>query len=194
MQKPNYKQAEIFWEEMCSHYGTSWKYKKNAWEAKVIGKILASRDIVTYDNWMNNYSTILGRTIYIPFVPGEASDNHPAEKQISSCTHEHQHWNDACDRGKLTWNWEYLISSEKRAVAEALGYKTNIEMYHWFTGKIIPTKVIVDLLAKTYKCGLKDVLIAKDILDRSIKLIERGDYTSPATVTSLEILNRITHE
>ena len=143
---------------------------------------------------MNRYATILGKTIYIPFVPGEANEDFPAEKQISLCVHEHQHWNDACDRGKLTWNWEYLIDSEKRAVAEALGYKTNIEMYHWYTGKIIPVKVITDLLLKSYKCGFKDVLVAEGILNRSLKTIKRGGYTSPATIIGLQILQKITHE
>jgi hypothetical protein len=185
-------QTKEFWDKMCKHYGTSWKYKKDAWEAKAIGKALDAANIVKYSKWMNSYATILGRTIYLPFKPGQESDKYTTVRQVSLCVHEHQHYHDACERGKVLWSWEYLRSSKKRAIAEASGYKTNIEMYLWFYGKIRNPEFIIDILTSAYKCDMKDALLAEGMLDRYVMRLERGvEYESAVTRKAIEFLEEM---
>ena len=191
IKNPTFQQAGEFWTKMCKYFGTRWKYKRDAWEAKVIAKILDVRGIVSYNNWMNNYATILGRTIYIPFKPGQDLEMFSARKQISLCVHEHQHYYDACERGKVRWSWEYLTSSEKRAAAEASGYKTNLEMHLWFTGGLFQhfPSTIGTLLRATYDCDMKDVLVAENVMNKYIKRLERDEhYESYSTRKGIEIL------
>jgi hypothetical protein len=189
MKEPTPEIVKDFWDYMCTHYGTKWKYKGDAWEAKVIAWFLDKLKIVDKETWMRRYSFVLGRTIYTPYRPGEISEEFPAVNQISSCVHEHEHWRDACYKGKLKWDWQYLTSGSKRAIAEGKAYSTNIEVYHWYSnGKILSVKQIAKVL-KNYACTEEDIKLAKIIMMRTVISLNSG-YFQPVAIIALRWLER----
>ena len=185
--KPTSEDVKEFWNYMCRHYGTTWKYKPNAWEASVAAYFLDLMKIIDKKTFMERYAFILGSTIYLPFKPGEVHEIFSFEHQISACIHEHTHWDDACDLGKFKWNYRYVTSSEQRAIMEARGYRTNMEVYHWYTGKMLDPVEVANTL-KNYACSKNDINLAVEFLTRSIKTIQQGGYKSPVTIVGLQKL------
>jgi hypothetical protein len=190
MQEPTPELVVEFWEYMCAYYGTRWKYKGDAWEARVIAWVLDKLKIIDKETWMRRYSFVLGRTIYTPYRIGEISEEFPVVNQISSCVHEHEHWRDACWKGKLKWDWEYITSSSKRAIAEAKAYSTNIEIYHWYTeGEMLSPRRIAKIL-ENYGCTKEDIELARTIMIRTAIQLNSGTYSYPVTITALKWLER----
>ena len=175
------------WNHMGTKYKTGWKHKPNAWEAKLAATVLDVMNIIDKKTFMEQYAFILGRTIYTPFVPGEIQENYSLEKQIACCVHEHFHWLDACRMGKWKWNYAYVTSSRRRAVMEARAYVTNIEIYHWYCGKILSPAKIADVL-KNYNCNVTDRRIAEDIMESNVRTIKQGGYSSNTTIEALKYL------
>ena len=182
-------QVKNFWSYMCDHYNTKWVYKPSAWQAKVAATFLDTIGIINKKTFMERFSFILGSTIYLPFKPGELTENFPAQNQISAAIHEHQHLIDGNKMGKFTFNWQYVFSKSKRAILEANAYQTNIEVYHWYTGRLLDPIKVANVL-KNYGCNSKHISTAAKILELAVPLIKQGLYESEATLTGLKWLER----
>ena len=118
--------VRAFWDFMTQHYGTSVINKQDAIAMKVVARVLDTLGIVDRDSFLKEFTTTIGRRIYIPFTIGDAS---PLDlwSQIALCVHEHQH---VVQHDKLGLRYEltYLASKADRARYEAEAYRSELEV------------------------------------------------------------------
>jgi len=171
-------QVKAFWKYMSKKYGFQIVQKDNAVAMQIVGWALEQMDIQDQDEFLSRYSTTvcLGdfKAVYIPFEIGKGNQAQLIA-QILTCVHETEHVLQA-KRDPLQ-PVKYLQSDANRAFYEADAYRTNMEMYWFFTGKLIAPKSLANLL-KGYSVGKADRRIAEKHLKIASKVVERGGVIS----------------
>ena len=121
--------VRAFWDFMTQHYGTSVIDKRDAVSMKIVARILDAVGVVDRDSFLRQFTTTIGRRIYIPFVIADASTL-DLWSQIVLCIHEHQH---VVQHDKLGVRYEltYLASKADRARYEAEAYRSALEVAAW---------------------------------------------------------------
>ena len=144
---------------MCSSYHSKVVAKDGSAAMKAAGWALSLMRIEDQNEFLNDFSTTLGRTIYIPYVPGEACDGWPLEHQIASIVHEHLHV-EQYNAGGWTWQWNYLTNPTKRAGYEAEAYATELETYYWYNKSHLDVHELASVLY-SYGCSSADVAVTE---------------------------------
>jgi hypothetical protein len=177
-----------FWDYMSDLYGTKILSKKDSSFMKVVGSFLSLMKIQDKEKFMSKYTTTIGKTIYVSFDIGGTTDKNVLASQISTCVHEHQHVVQY-NRGGFDFTLEYVFQHDQRAKLEAEAYSTNIEIYHWYTGKLLDTKVLATKLLD-YGCDANDVLVAEKIMNANVKIIKYGGIIHEASKEAIAWLNK----
>jgi hypothetical protein len=162
-----------FWDYMSDLYGTKILSKKDS----SVGSFLSLMKIQDKEKFMSKYTTTIGKTIYVSFDIGGTTDKNVLASQISTCVHEHQHVVQY-NRGGFDFTLEYVFQHDQRAKLEAEAYSTNIEIYHWYTGKL------------DYGCDANDVLVAEKIMNANVKIIKYGGIIHEASKEAIAWLNK----
>ena len=177
-----------FYNYMSGLYGTKIVSKKDSNFMKVVGAFLGLMKIQDKETFMSKYTTTIGKTIYVSFDIGGTTDKNVLESQFSTCVHEHQHVVQY-NRSGFDFMLEYLFQHDQRAKYEAEAYSTNIEIYHWYTNKLLDTKDLANKLLD-YGCDANDVLVAKKIMDANVKVIQYGGIIHESSKEAIAWLNK----
>jgi len=168
------KDVESFWKYMAKKYDFKIVQKGDAQEMRAIGWALDLMGVQTKDDFLRSYTTtvIVGgwRCVYVPFEIGDGSQAQLIN-QIATCVHECQHVVQA-DRDP-SQPMKYLTSDASRAYYEADAYRATMEMFFFFTGKLLPPKSLANIL-KSYSIGKADRRIAEKHLIIAGKVVKRG--------------------
>ena len=175
-----------FWNYMSDLYDTTTVTKADSAFMKTVGWALNLMKIQDKTTFMNKYTTTIGKTIYVCFKVGDPVSKDLAS-QISICTHEHQHVVQY-RKGGFDFKMEYLLQHDQRAKYEAQAYTTNMEIYYWYTGKILNSDSLANKLS-AYGCDSKDIMVAKTILDTNARIIKRGGIIYEASQKAIDWLN-----
>ena len=173
-----------FWNHMMQRYGTRALIKHGSWAMRAIAQLLSMGGILDARSFMNNYTTVIGKTIYTPFEIGSASVESDLWRQIVTAVHEHQHVVQQNRDGQRKFMFRYLTNSSSRARYEAEAYRCNMEMHFWRFGEV-PSAHDLAWRLKDYGCAVSDIDMAEELLEASAVKISQGHITNQATFEAI---------
>jgi len=180
--------VRAFWDFMVHEYGTRVIAKANALEMKAAAYALGLMDALDADAFLRDYTTTIGRSIYVPFEPGGDADGWSLWGQLAVCVHEHQHVEQLDRDGWLKFAGKYLLSSAGRAAYEAEAYRCDMELHFWRTGEVLDPKTLAAKL-KHYACTSTDIEVAEKALTMSAATVRRGGIVNRASQKAIAWLN-----
>lgn len=167
---------------MADVYGTRYVPKRASWVMRLAATGLAWLGIQDRATFLQRYATTLGRTIYLPFTPGETLVPTLAD-QVATCVHEHVHVYQRVTDG-WRYLWRYATNTEDRAHYEAEAYGRNLKLAYWYDGRILDPAVLADKLAQ-YGCSPADIDMARTILDATAWQVVLGKVAHPVSRTAI---------
>jgi len=185
MSEPTPDVVRAYYAALCADYGATVVPKASSALMGAVGAFLGAIGIVDRAAFASRFVTTLGRTVYVPFVPGEPSADWSLWSQIEVLAHECQHIRQHDDRG-LRFERDYLMSTAKRAHLEAEAYAVNAALHHWRHGVIEgwwPTHTAG--LLRFYGCTDADVLVAERHLRMIASSVRAGVVVSHAARTAI---------
>jgi hypothetical protein len=172
-----------FWQHMQYVYGTKIVDKNTSKSMSFIGCFLSMFGILDKEIFLNEYATTINKTIYLPFIVGNTSDEKELFNEVLLCVHEHQHVVQYI-KLKNKYSAGYIFNHKKRAYFETEAYTTSLEIYYWFFKESIDTQYLANKLSN-YNCSKKDIANSKNKLDENLKLIESGKIISESGKTAI---------
>ena len=173
-----------FWAFMSKTYGTRIINKNNAAEMKAVGELLRIMGVMDKEAFLKNYTTTLGKTIYIPKSIGFEDANWSLWGQVVICVHEHIHVYQDEQSGGLIYEWQYVTNSADRANYEAEAYRADMELSWRYQGSMPSAKSLAAKL-KNYACTNVDIKVAEKQLALSIPAIKAGVILHPVTKVAI---------
>lgn len=175
------------WDHLQAHYRTTVVTKADAGQMKQLATLLDALGVLDRERFLKEYATTIGRTIYLPFTPGEATATWDLWAQLTVAVHEHQHVVQHVRDG-LRFEVEYVIDSSTRARHEAEAYLTALELHHWRYGQVPPARRFAEKLA-AYACSEADILWAAKYLTLAAATIGQGGLVTEAGAVALDWLD-----
>lgn len=180
-----------FWTYMTGEYRSEIVQKDDSALMSIAGSFLDMTSIVDKDRFMAGFVTTIGRTIYIPFEIGVATEQFSLWGQVRVCAHEHVHIDQGDRDGWLTFGAKYISSKDDRSAYEAEAYGADLELEHWRT----PTCDLPGFARRraksilAYGCGLDQVVLVEQILlIRAGVIAKHGRYECRATKRAIAYL------
>lgn len=182
------EQVRAYFAHMTSTFRAKVSPKKNAVEMLALALALSRMGVLDRKDFLENYATTLGRTIYLPFEPGAESGPWKLWEQVMVMAHECQHVVQYDRLGPARFGRDYLASTSGRAKLEAEAYRTNLELHHWRTGHVPDAHALASVLTN-YGCNDADVAFVDQYLRLSSASVLAGaviNRTSSAAIAWLE--------
>jgi hypothetical protein len=146
---------------MQKEFNASVVQKGDSGLMEVVGTVLDAFNIQNKDQFMNDFVTTLGKTIYVTFKIGVETPRWPLWNQARVCGHECQHIVQGSREGWATFDSRYVTSPSYRAGYEAECYGVQMEMEWWRLGshRFDPYKFAQEqpLSLKNYGCKEADI-------------------------------------
>jgi hypothetical protein len=180
--------VRAFWSFMTREYRTSVIAKANALEMKIAAFALGQMGIVDADTFLRSFSTTIGRRVYVPFAPGQATAEWSLWHQVTVCVHEHQHVEQLGRDGWLKFGAKYLLSTAGRAAYETEAYLCNMELSFWRTGEVPSPRTLAAKL-KSYACTSTDIEVAEKALTMAAATVRRGGIANRASQKAIAWLD-----
>lgn len=179
------------WRLLGERYGFSVAAKSGDRIAGAIGEWLARAGVVSAGDWQTRFATYLplqrelgGPTVFLPFVPGEATDQWPLEAQFLVGVHETHHAHQY-QRDPLSFLGAYLGSTADRANYER-GARAAAECVRWaLWGELADPVVSTSSLVTSYGCRLADAAVAAEDLRLDEETIRAGGIVSPVAAFAI---------
>lgn len=168
-------QTVAFWKYMNWKYGTTVKAKSEP-EMQIIGAALALMGIMDRAKFTRDFSITLGHGIYPNFKIGEVGACAiPLISQTVVCVHEHVH---VRQFHSADFVWDYCLDSSKRTLKECEGYRADMEIRYWFTGRCPTPSSIVTKLG-SYNLTADDLSFAGTWLTKAAAIVRKGGIVTP---------------
>lgn len=184
---PTPEMVRGLWSLMTSHYGSEVVTKGDSTVMRLAASALQLFGVNQAAEFMSDYTTTIGKTIFVPFTIGVDSSDWPLWEQIVICVHEHMHVYQWTTEG-VTFAARYLISSSARAEYEAEAYRSESELSWWRSKQIIAPATLAAHLTG-YGCTQADIASASQIISLSEETIKRGGIVNPPTRIALDWLS-----
>lgn len=151
------------WRHLSAHYGTTVIPKETSPLMRACGSALALARIQSRDQFMQHYTTVIHKRIYLPYTLDEPAPDYVLWRRVATGIHEHQHVAQAIRDGFARFASAYLASQRARAVYEAEAYGCDIEIMRWAGRSVRSAESIADGLAE-YGCKVASREVALRIL------------------------------
>jgi len=191
------KLTQDFWSHMLKEFDASVVQKGDSDLMKVVGTVLDAFGVQDKEQFMQDFVTTLGRTIYCPFKIGIESDKWPAWTvwaQVRVCCHECGHVVQGNREGWATFDSRYVTSSSFRAGYEAECYGIDMEMEFWRLGTsgFDPFRFAQErpLSLKNYGCKEADIEQAQQQLAIRAGLVAQGVVETKAAQVAIPWLEK----
>ena len=183
--EPTPEIVKDFWDYMQQEFDFRVANKSKSSLMRLAAWFLNLMGIQDKKGFLAAYTTTIFSTVYIPFEIGVANDFYSLPSQISICVHEATHvfQNDEDHR----FTWRYATSTSWRAHYEAEAYRTNMELYWWYTGELLDPCMLAEKLLH-YGCKKGDVLSCQRNLEVAAKMVKRGGVVSEASKVAIKWL------
>lgn len=176
------------WGHLGQKYRTRVIHKGTAKEMLLIGEAMDMMGLMNKETFAHRMTTTVGRTIYIPFELGYASNDHPLESQLIIGAHEHQHVVQLdAPGGGMKYGISYLMDSTWRAAYEAEAYRVSLTLKYYLEGVMPDLNVYVETL-KSYQTTQKDRDFVREYLRLSLPTLKNGGIPDVAAQVSIEWL------
>lgn len=176
------------WDAMCHRYEAKYVYKKTAWEMKLVAGFLDALGITDRDEFMKNYATTVGRTVYPNFKVG--TKKVPFITQAMLASHEFNHIWLHDEMGTIQYNANYVGDVSERGLIEVDCYECDMTVYwHWHKatrGVGALPDIDMSKILKAYRCTGKKAGPALAKFEKAVKVIKKGGIASP---TALDVID-----
>jgi len=183
-----------FWDHMLKTFGAVATQKGDAELMKVVATVLDAFGVQDKEQFMKDFVTTLGRTIYIPFEVGIEIPRWPLWAQVRVCGHECGHVVQGNREGWATFDSRYVTSSSFRAGYEAECYGIDMELEFWRLGSsgFDPFRFAQErpLSLKNYGCKAAEIEQAQQMLTIRAGLVAQGVVESVAAQTAIPWLEK----
>jgi hypothetical protein len=154
-----------YWDFMKKEFGATVVQKEGSELMQVAATLLSALGIQDKEQFMKDFVTTLGRTIYIIFEVGVETPRWPLWNQVRVCVHECQHVVQGEREGWATFDSRYVTSSSFRAGYEAEAYGADMEMEWWRLGpsRFDPYKFAQDRPQSLKNYGCKEAEIEQAV-------------------------------
>lgn len=176
-----------FSEYLKKKYNCSIVQKANQYEMQAIAGLLDVMGIQNHDQFLQDFTTTIGRRIYVNFVIG-AGNKAQLVKQIETLCHECQHVVQF-DRDGAKFFFDYLRSDAARASYEVDGYRVTMEMSYYLTGKVPSVKSIIQSF-EGYSIVYPDTYVAEKSLKSIYAVTAKGAVYSGVSKDSIKWWNK----
>ncbi len=173
---------------MASTYGTRVVAKHDAWRMRSVARFLDTIGVLDRKEFLDRFTTVIGRTIYAPFEVGVDSSPGKLWGQIMICVHEHQHVVQYARDGAATFSTRYTLSRRARAAYEAEAYSCDLQLHFWRTGAMKDPSAVAAVL-RHYGVGNEHITQATADLTASAIRIKAGDVVTESAATALAWLD-----
>jgi len=179
--------VRALWRHMMRLYKSSVFEKRRAPEMYLVAEALARLGIADREGFMREWSTTLGRRIYVPFTIGVAANSDALWNQIVTAVHEHQHVAQYEADG-LGFMGSYLLSDAARAKYETDAYRSNLELHWWRYGELLGAEELAEKL-RGYAVSEGDIEVAAKTLKVSADAVRHGAVINEASLVAIRWLN-----
>lgn len=176
-------EVRAFWKFMQARFGASVISKGDSVAMAAIGMLLDKLGVLDKDRFLKDFTTTLGRRIYVPFTLGEPSYGYDLWWQVLTCTHECQHvyqFTESPGSG-LEFAWDYISSTAQRAHYEAQAYTCNLELEWWRKKAFTHTPAQYAALLTSYGCKAEDLAVVEKQLQLELLTIKAGGILTYAS-------------
>ena len=124
-----------FYSDALKKFGAQVKGKSDSDFMILVGKFLDGIGVMNKEEFMKEFTTTIGTTVYVPFDVGVdgGAEGYDLWQQISVLVHELTHVQQY-NASPAEFTIKYLASRSDRASYEAEAYGADLEMYWWKTG------------------------------------------------------------
>ena len=174
---PTPEQVRWLWAHMTRKYGSTVVDKSGSIPMQLAGWGLEKMGVMDAPTFLGDYTTTVGKTIYVPFeigVPRSAADLY---SQVIIAVHEHMHVIQFSREGTWTFASRYLLSKSARALYEAEAYRCDMEMEYWRSASMPSPRELAQKL-QHYACSPLDIEVATKYLTASAQTIQWGGMVS----------------
>jgi hypothetical protein len=179
--------VQNLWSYMSKVYGTNVMDKASRGEMTAVSIFLDKMGVQNREDFMRNYTTTIGRSIYTPFTVGVPCEGWSLQSQIIVCAHEHQHVVQSTNEGDFSFSFNYLLKPDMRAKYEAEAYRSSLEL-DWFYNKTIPDLHVIASRLLGYGLSEDHVHVAEIALASAARMVRAGLVVNQATKTALAVL------
>lgn len=166
-----------FWAHMQKEFNATVVQKDDAAIMQVAATLLDALDIQDREQFMKDFVTTLGRTIYVTFTVGVETPRWPLWLQARVGCHECGHIVQGSREGWATFDARYVTSPSFRAGYEAECYGIEMELEWWRLGsnRFDPYRFAQDrpLSLKSYACKEADIEQAQQMLSIRAGLVSQ---------------------
>ncbi len=175
------------WRHLMRLYKSNVFEKRRAPEMYLVAEALARLGIADRERFMHEWSTTLGRRIYVPFAIGVGANSDVLWNQIITAVHEHQHVAQYEADG-LGFMGSYLLSDAARTKYETEAYRSNLELHWWRYGELLGAEELAEKL-RAYAVGEADIEVAARVLKVSGDAVRHGAVVNEASLVAIRWLN-----
>ena len=175
------------WRHLTRLYKSTVFEKRRAPEMYLVAEALARLGIADREAFMREWSTTLGRRIYVPFTIGVGSNSNALWDQVVTAVHEHQHVAQYEADG-LGFMGSYLLSDTARAKYETDAYRSNLELHWWRYGELPGTEELAAKL-RAYAVSEADIAVAAKTLKVSADAVRLGAVVNESSNVAIRWLN-----
>jgi hypothetical protein len=159
--------------------------KNNSALMQTVARVLDAMKVVDKKRFLENFTTVIPirgvRGVFVPFEHGVPAENWSLWHQIEILDHEADHLMQSDKAGDISYAWDYLTSSARRAHYEAGGYRCNLELRWRYFRELLDPKALAEKLVGNYGCSRADAAVTAKELALTIPTVKLGALVEPAS-------------
>lgn len=184
--------AHGLWQHFHERYYTALVDRYQDDEMAGVRQVLDLMGLRGHGMFLRSHALTIIDVIYIPFAPGQVSEQWHPVFQAAVAIHEHHHVLQAELSGAMGYIGSYLTRRDARASYEADALRTNMEFGYWLSGVMPdPGQLARGVLA--YGCDDRDAARVQGYLERTVPVIESGEVLSETVRVATDWLTENTH-
>lgn len=165
--------VRALWGHFASRYNTRVVPKALSPFMRFCGWGLELLGILNAREFREHFTTVIGRTIYVPFTVGVPIAGYSGWSQALVCVHEHQHVIQMERDGRVRFSLRYLLLRRARAAYEVEAYSCDVALALW-RGEAAPTPERIVGRLRSYGLREDDLADAHAALTTAIASIALG--------------------
>ncbi len=156
MTPPSPAQFQKLMRQLEAKHDVEFIDKRDSVAMKLVSEFLRAFGVMDPQTFLTSYATTIGWKVYLPFTPGEPYGVwEDIPWQYYTVLHEAVHKLQYSRFGGPVFAWDYVVSSEIRAIHEAEAYLLQLEMGWHCEGKVYAPERLAAGLTH-YACSPED--------------------------------------
>lgn len=180
--------VRAFYAHMSDRFGASVQPKGTSGVMQAAAAGLALLGIQSREQFMSDYVTTMGRTVFVPYEVGSVGAWSPWQ-QIATMAHECQHIVQSDATGLVKHALDYATPAGRTRL-ECEAYTTSMELHHWHYGSIEGWWMNETARGmRHYGVGEIDQAVMRRHLMAAAPIVRRGGFVTTAATVAIEWLD-----